>query len=697
MSVLQRDRNLWRLANARRAAVFLDVASCFAAVRSSFLKAKSSITIIGWDIDSRCRLVGPTGEADDGFPAELGPFLGALGKRNPALSINLLLWDFSAIYALEREAFPRAKLDWPNVNLWLDDCLPTGSSQHQKLFIVDESVAFSGGLDLTIRRWDTAKHAIDDPHRVDPAGTPYDPFHDVQAVVDGGAAAALATLARQRWVEATGAQMPTSTPSDPWPDDVVPDFENVQVGIARTIPNAEGNKEVREVETLFCDMIAAAESSLYIENQFVSSGRVADAIARRVQEKPELEVLIVAPDSLHSWLEVLALTHGRARFRKILEASGAMDRIRLTCPTVGDGAHRKAVMVHSKVLIVDDRLARIGSANLNNRSMGADSECDLVIEASSAAERDAIAALRNRLIAMHCGVSQHDVADAIAQTSLVEASRSLTSDAHALVDLHDPEPNEAEYARYLDRIADPEQPIDEATFLDLFGVGEAPDLRMKGATRLAVVGLSLLAIAAGWAAVTQDVSGIVSAAFENAAASPGAALLVIAIYVVGGFMLVPITLLIVATSAAFGLTWGILYAALGTIASAAASYAAGAWLGKASVRRLMGGKLLRVRDAIRKRGVLAVAAVRMVPVAPFTVVNLAAGALSVGFGPYLAGTIVGMAPGFIVLSALGHNLFRLVSEPTLATLLAAIGLVLLWGATILALQQFTKTPSPKAA
>lgn len=691
MPLLQPDRNVWRLERARRFSVFRDVASCFAAVRNALLKAQSTITIVGWDIDSRCRLVGPRGEPKDGFPAELGPLLGALGDRSPHLKINLLLWDFSPIYALEREAFPRAKLAWSNVDLWLDDCLPTGSSQHQKLIIVDEALAFSGGLDLTIRRWDTCRHELNDPHRVDPGGTPYDPFHDVQAMVDGDAARALSELARQRWLEATGSLLPPSKPADPWPDDIEPDFKDVSVGIARTVPVHDGKVEVREVEKLFCDMIENAETSLYIENQFLSSGPVAEAIVQRVRERPELNVLLVAPQSLHSWLEVAALTYGRARFRKILETSNAMDRIRLAYPRVSAGKAHAAVMVHSKVMIVDDRIVRIGSANLNNRSMGADSECDLVIEAKDQHQRERIANLQNDLMAMHCGVNSSDVASAISHTGLVSASRTLRSNGRSLEDIRDPEVNEAEYARYLDRIADPERLIDEKTFLAAVGGEDSLDLRLRAARKLAIAALILLALAAGWTATTQDVTSVVSSAFESFADSPVAVLAVVAVYVVGGFALLPITVLIVATSAAFGLSWGLAYAAFGTLVSATVSYGVGAWLGNDSVRRITGGKLFRIREAIRRRGLLAIAAIRMVPVAPFTVVNLAAGALGVGFFQYVVGTLVGMAPGFIVLSVLGHSLYKLVSEPSLATLAAGLGVLLLWGATALAIKHVMKT------
>ena len=56
--------------------------------------------------------------------------------------------------------------------------------------------------------------------------------------------------------------------------------------------------------------------------------------------------------------------------------------------------------VHAKLCIVDDELVRIGSANLCNRSMGLDAECDVTVEAGgNRAAQNAIADLRNRLLA----------------------------------------------------------------------------------------------------------------------------------------------------------------------------------------------------------------------------------------------------------------------------------------------------------
>ena len=111
---------------------------------------------------------------------------------------------------------------------------------------------------------------------------------------------------------------------------------------------------------------------------------------------PQLRVLIVTPKMHSSWFESQAMQSGRGGFIEQFVAAGVMDRVRFLYPSTRDADGATAVMVHSKVMIVDDRILRVGSANLNNRSMGADTECDLAFEATSEAHRKYIAGLRRQ-------------------------------------------------------------------------------------------------------------------------------------------------------------------------------------------------------------------------------------------------------------------------------------------------------------
>ncbi|HYS50002.1 MAG TPA: phospholipase, partial [Xanthobacteraceae bacterium] len=250
--MLKPGANVWRIEHAARAAVLVDGAAYFRAVRAALVAARHRVIFVGWDIHSRTRLVGETGRAEDGFPEPLADLLSALVCRRPELKVCLLTWDYSILYAMERELFATLTLRWstpPQVRFCLDNAVPLGSAQHQKLIVIDDAIAFTGGLDVTIRRWDTPAHDIDNPHRVDLAGRHYRPFHDVQMLVDGAAAGALAELAWARWASAAGEEVAPRQPAgDPWPPGVPPDFTDIRVGIARTEPPYMEKPERREVE-----------------------------------------------------------------------------------------------------------------------------------------------------------------------------------------------------------------------------------------------------------------------------------------------------------------------------------------------------------------------------------------------------------------------------------------------------------------
>jgi phosphatidylserine/phosphatidylglycerophosphate/cardiolipin synthase-like enzyme/uncharacterized membrane protein YdjX (TVP38/TMEM64 family) len=683
-------------------AVLIDGAAYFRAVREVLTKAQRRVFIVGWDLHSQTRLVGETGSAGDGYPETLADFLSELVRERPRLVVHLLEWDYSVLYANERELFPQLALGWntpERVRFALDDAVPFGSSQHQKLIIVDDAVAFSGGLDVTIRRWDTSAHEADNPLRIDPAGKPYRPFHDVQAMVDGAAARALGGIARARWMCVTGERVQSvRSAADPWPDSVTPDFRAVDVGIARTQPRYDGQGEVREVEQLFLDSIDAAERSIYIENQFLTCARVAERLAQRMRERPELETLIVAPQTHASWLEARTMRNGRIRFMRVMQDAGVGERVRLVYPEVADGEQTTDTMIHSKVMVIDDAFLRIGSANLNNRSMGTDTECDLAIEATTADDGLRIAAVRHRLLGDHCGVGEQEAAAAVARTgSLLAAAEELGSNGHCLRPVNDGEPDASEVAAYIESVADPEQPIGADALFETVGNGR----RTKGPViRVALAAAVVVALALAWYstplahwAEPETVRAALAAFTQN----PWAPMLVVGIFLAAGFVAFPVTILIAATAAAFGPWPGLAYAGIGVLVSAVSTYAVGARLGKEALRNVLGPRLNRVRRRIARRGVIAIATIRLVPVAPFTVVNLVAGASAIRPFDYVAGTALGMLPGLVVLSVLGHQIVRILTHPTpvaVALLLAAVAgwIAVSIGLQVLVSKLWSETP-----
>jgi phospholipase D1/2 len=683
-SILTEGRNCWRIAEAWRVAFLIDSAAYFTAFAAAAEQAEESIFIIGWDVDSRVRLV-PDGGWDT-QSMQLGAFLHGLASRRRGLHVCVLEWDFAVIFALERESLRMRKQRWQThrrVQFRLDGAHPAGASHHQKIVVVDDAIAFVGGLDLTIRRWDTAEHCAQDPRRVDPDGLSYPPVHDVQMAVDGDAAAALGHLVRERWRRATGRQPrpPQACRRDLWPSGLTPDLAHVSVAIARTEPAYNGNPEVREVEALYLDAIAAARHSIYIEAQYFTSAVIGGALANRLLEVNGPEIVLVLPRRASGWLEQNTMDVLRARLLQRLHAADRFGRLRVYCPVV-PGLNHACINVHSKILVVDERLVRIGSSNAANRSMGLDTECDLAVEAADeAGVAEAIACFRNRLVGEHLGVSPQEVAAMLdAKQSLIATVDGLQNGERRL------EPLAAEVPTWRDRlipdrtILDPECPLMPEPLLEHCTAGDDRQSRRRELLRGAIPLLILVGLAAVWRWTPLsdwlDVTTVVGWV-TSLRGHPIAPLVVIGGYVIGALVLIPVTVLITATAIAFGPLLGFTYSLLGCLASATLTYGIGYLLGHETIRRRAGAQLGRLSRRIGSHGLIAVLIVRVVPVAPFMVVNMIAGASHIRLRDFILGTCLGMLPGLLMMSVFGDRLEDVIREPTATTLLVLIGVIAL--------------------
>jgi phospholipase D1/2 len=333
------------------------------------------------------------------------------------LRVRVLIWDYSMIFDTERELPPVYGLSWKphrHVRVRYDNTHPVAGSHHQKVVVIDDRVAFCGGLDLTSRRWDTCDHKPGDERRK-ADGTPYPPFHDLMMMVDGEAARALRTLARERWRLATGRQLKPARPGpDSWPPDIEPQVTDAMVAISRTLPPGDSHEPVREIEALYLDMIAAARHYILIENQYLTAHTIGEALAARLNEPDGPEIVVVLRLLSHGWLEEVTMQNLRRNFIDRLEKADHSGRFYVYYPDIEGLEEGTCIDVHSNVTIVDDEWLRVGSANVCNRSMGFDSECDLLLEARR--RPDAVCAIRdfrNRLLAEHLGVAEERVATEI--------------------------------------------------------------------------------------------------------------------------------------------------------------------------------------------------------------------------------------------------------------------------------------------
>jgi phosphatidylserine/phosphatidylglycerophosphate/cardiolipin synthase-like enzyme len=396
----------------------------------SLERARSSIFILGWDLDARLVL---DQEGDGLASLSLIELLRRRLLETLGLEIRILLWDRSIFYGgnrKSRKALRRARLDQSRLHYHYE-AAPLGASHHTKLVCIDDEVAFIGGIDLTGNRWDPEDHPASHPHRITPDGKTYGPIHDLQMLVEGPAARALSELARARWSRATGESLPPPIAASSrmaWPPAVKAEFQNLCVGIARTDPYA-ARGGIQEVEALNHVALAHARHSIYIEAQYLTSEAVGEILAERLREPNGPEIVIIVTRVSRGIVEQFAMGGNRDRLLRRLSAADRWGRLRTYYPAVRDGAMRVDMKIHAKLIIVDDCFLRVGSSNLNNRSMSVDTECDIAMEASDPSHRRLIAASRNRLLAeqLHCTVSA--VADALrTRKSLIRTIETLNSE-----------------------------------------------------------------------------------------------------------------------------------------------------------------------------------------------------------------------------------------------------------------------------
>jgi phosphatidylserine/phosphatidylglycerophosphate/cardiolipin synthase-like enzyme/uncharacterized membrane protein YdjX (TVP38/TMEM64 family) len=681
-AIAQPAKNCWRIERAHRFYCVQDAADYFRLVRQALLAARHTVFILGWDIFATVDLL-PGGDASDA-PTRLNELLAFITRRRPQLRCYILIWDYAALYTLERDPFSRWKVWWRTprrVRFGFDDRHPVGGSHHQKIVVVDDQLAFNGGIDLTGHRWDTSAHRIDEPARVS-AGKAYGPYHEVQAMVSGPVARTLGVLARDRWRALGETRMPRlgTSSHELWPSEVVADLTEVNVAISRTLPASGTQPEIRECESLFLDSIAAAKRSIYIESQYFTNDRLGDALASRLREPNGPEIVVVSPKDCHGWLEQNTMCAFRDRvFRQMVDAD-THRRLRLLYPAASRSLN-VPTFIHSKVIVVDDEHVRIGSANFSRRSMGVDSECDLSVDAGGERRvRAGIVRIRDRLLSEHLGLSIEAVAIGIERAGSLRAFIDASEGAdHTLVRIDLAPEGEEPPSETLREAADPDQPLLSGSLVaDV--VPPADGSTRRGPFWIRV----LLAIA-----LTGGVAWLSAAFFEwrgvhafrdalsTMTGTSATVWVAIVAFLLANVALIPLELMAIAAGLLFGAVRGGLVALLGSLIAAAVGYAAGRAIGPAGLRRWMSRRAYRSARQLGVQGITGVIVLRLASIASAGSIHLLCGAARVPFVAYIAGTMVGLAPAVWALSGLGALLRHTVLNPSISNVLLTAGAALL--------------------
>jgi phosphatidylserine/phosphatidylglycerophosphate/cardiolipin synthase-like enzyme len=441
----------------------VDGRSAFFTLCCHLLKAHAYIYLANWGMTANLPLVraqdqraGPDGSSEqdallatlraEGLSQEAVNFwvttqltlqniLGDAVRRG--VEVKVLLWNSLPLpsYSHYRPKETRMLLQQVGVTCLLDNSARgilhhPAESLHQKLSVIDGTVAFVGGLDPMIEtkadfdRWDTRTHAFSTPLRQTVKGTTPHPWHDVHTRIEGLAAADVEYNFRQRWNSVVRRHLFTKPPAvseHPLPAPVK--SESV-VQVARTIPRWTYHfepKAVQGIAQIYTNALRQVQSFLYLENQYLwvraYTGIDIPFIGR---DNPQMEQIVGELIAALQRGVTVGLTlpdhpaPGRAftdsvieRIRREAGQAVAEGRFQAFClgtsHTVDGQEHYRPVYVHAKVAVVDDRWATVGSANLNNRGMRDDTEINVAMYDPTLAH-----SLRLRLWAEHMGLIADD-------------------------------------------------------------------------------------------------------------------------------------------------------------------------------------------------------------------------------------------------------------------------------------------------
>ena len=363
--------------------VLIDGAEALPRIATELENAQSHVYLTGWYVSPDFPLTR------DEEPVVLRNLLSSLARR---VDVRLLLWAGAPLPLFRpsrRDVREVAReLTKAGVRCALDRLERPLHCHHEKTIVIDDRVAFVGGIDLTAEdgdRFDTHSH----PARVQVG------WHDVATCFRGPAVADVSAHFRFRWKEVTQEELAAPDSSE--------EAGSVQVQIVRTIPENVYETcprgEFRILES-YVRALRGAERLIYLENQFLWSREIVELLCGKLTSPPtdDFRLVVLLPAKPYSGGD-----DTRGALAELVAADADAGRF-LAC-TLAARAHGvlDPVYVHAKVGIIDDRWLTIGSANLNEHSLFNDTEMNVVTHDAELARRT-----RVRLWAEHLECSESE-------------------------------------------------------------------------------------------------------------------------------------------------------------------------------------------------------------------------------------------------------------------------------------------------
>ena len=387
-----RDDRIWALGEppprkGNKIEVLVDGGAAFPAFIEAMTNAKSHVYIAGWMLSRSFKVI--RGEE----PVSARDFFGELAER---VDVRLLLWGGAP---LPRNMRPSRKqirskaeelVHGTRIKLGLDSKERPMHCHHEKLIVVDDEIAFVGGIDWTVfggDRYDTPAH----PPRGELG------WHDVGTRLEGPIVNDVIEHFRLRWHETTGERLP-DPPSQP-------EAGSSEIQLVRTVPekvyDGVPKGDFRVLES-YVRGLRSARHFVYLENQFLWAPRVVDLLCEKLSNPPSDDFRVICLLPSHP---TTGEDDTRGQLAQLVEADKGGERF-LACGiwARGAGSHSDPIYIHAKVCIVDDRWMTIGSANMNNHSLFNDSEVNVVTS-----DADLIEKTRLRLWSEHLELDESDI------------------------------------------------------------------------------------------------------------------------------------------------------------------------------------------------------------------------------------------------------------------------------------------------
>jgi len=370
----------------------------FAALHADLLAAQHYVYVAGWCFTPEL----PLRRGNAALLAETRLF-SVLAEVAERLPVRLLMWSGAAVLFQPTTAVARAAQETMlrargDLRYVLDRRARPTHTHHQKAIVIDGQIAYVGGMDLTSfggDRWDTPTH----PLRVGPN------WHDVQLRLQGEAVADVEANFRQRWGAVTGEEAPPQrlhTLESTW---------QTPVQIVRTIPPHTYPFAPRGefgIHHAYLRALRGARRLIYLENQYLWSPHVMDALLALLAEPPDpaFRIVLVLPAQAED-----GKFDNDQHVARLRDVDADRGLIGIYCPyTYGIGPGQRAftyrpTYVHAKVAIVDDTWCTVGSANLNERGLITDTELNAVVRDAAVAR-----AMRLELWSEHLGLPSEELA-----------------------------------------------------------------------------------------------------------------------------------------------------------------------------------------------------------------------------------------------------------------------------------------------